>query len=126
MKTNNLKPCPLCGSTNINAINDTASPVKFCRVHCQDCGISWHTYIDGTFDRWNTRPIEDGLRAEIETRDKRIAELETEKECEMRVIKDGNAWCFVLPDFENLQVSSSFWMDEGVLDKIYKELRSVK
>lgn len=56
----------------------------------------------------------------------RIAELEAEKECEMRVFKDGNAWCFVLPDFQDLQVSSSVWMKEGVLDKIYKELRSVR
>ena len=55
-----------------------------------------------------------------------IDELETEKECEMRVFKDGNAWCFVLPDFQDLQVSSSVWMKEGVLDKIYKELRSVR
>ena len=56
----------------------------------------------------------------------RIAELEAEKECEMRVFKDGNAWCFVLPDFQDLQVSSSVWMKEGALDKIYKELRSVR
>ena len=55
-----------------------------------------------------------------------IDELEAEKECEMRVFKDGNAWCFVLPDFQDLQVSSSVWMKEGVLDKIYKELRSVR
>ncbi len=55
-----------------------------------------------------------------------IDELKAEKECEMRVFKDGNAWCFVLPDFQNLQVSSSVWMKEGVLDKIYKELRSVR
>jgi hypothetical protein len=48
------------------------------------------------------------------------------KENEMRVFKDGNAWCFVLPDFQDLQVSSSVWMKEGVLDKIYKELRSVR
>lgn len=68
--------------------------------------------------------------AELETaqRDLReyIDELKAEKECEMRVFKDGNAWCFVLPDFQNLQVSSSVWMKEGVLDKIYKELRSVR
>ena len=65
---------------------------------------------------------------EAEQRDLReyIDELEAEKECEMRVFKDGNAWCFVLPDFQDLQVSSSVWMKEGVLDKIYKELRSVR
>ena len=51
---------------------------------------------------------------------------EPPKECEMRVFKDGNAWCFVLPDFQDLQVSPSVWMKKGVLDKIYKELRSVR
>ena len=55
-----------------------------------------------------------------------IDELEAEKECEMRVFKDGDAWCFVLPDFQDLQVSPSVWMKKGVLDKIYKELRSVR
>ena len=70
---------------------------------------------------WQTR-IEDAKRELREY----IDELEAEKECEMRVFKDGNAWCFVLPDFQDLQVSSSVWMKEGVLDKIYKELRSVR
>ena len=76
------------------------------------------------------RGVEPDWQTRIETaqRDLReyIDELEAEKECEMRVFKDGNAWCFVLPDFQDLQVSSSVWMKEGVLDKIYKELRSVR
>ena len=75
----------------------------------------------GQLPDWQTR-IE---KAQRELREY-IDELETEKECEMRVFKDGNAWCFVLPDFQDLQVSSSVWMKEGVLDKIYKELRSVR
>jgi len=43
---------------------------------------------------------------------------------EMRVIKDGNAWCFVLPNFENLQVSPSVWTDDGDtdMDAIYQQL----
>jgi hypothetical protein len=46
---------------------------------------------------------------------------------EMRVIKDGNAWCYVLPDFENLQVSPSVWTDQGSteLDEIYNELMGI-
>ena len=75
----------------------------------------------GQLPDWQTR-ID---KAQRELREY-IDELETEKECEMRVFKDGNAWCFVLPDFQDLQVSSSVWMKEGVLDKIYKELRSVR
>ena len=43
---------------------------------------------------------------------------------EMRVIKDGANWCFVLPDFENLQVSPSVWTVDGDtnIDAIYEEL----
>jgi len=50
-----------------------------------------------------------------------------EEVIEMRVIKDGDAWMFVLPEFENLQVSKSFWGHEwdGDLDKIYEDLTRV-
>ena len=113
---NELKSCPFCGKEpHIDA--------NYHLFSCQnkDCIADATNYeaTMGFFEQWNTRPIEDALNA-------RIAELETEKECEMRVFKDGNAWCFVLPDFQDLQVSSSVWMKEGVLDKIYKELRSVR
>ena len=64
--------------------------------------------------------------AELEAAQRWIPVSEPPKECEMRVFKDGNAWCFVLPDFQDLQVSPSVWMKKGVLDKIYKELRSVR
>jgi len=64
--------------------------------------------------------------AELEAAQRWIPVSEPPKECEMRVYKDGNAWCFVLPDFQDLQVSPSVWRKKGVLDKIYKELRSVR
>jgi len=46
---------------------------------------------------------------------------------EMRVFKDGNAWAFVLPGFKDLQVSESFWIDEGsdmyhALEDVYETL----
>ena len=43
---------------------------------------------------------------------------------EMRVINDDSNWCFVLPDFENLQVSPSVWTDDGDtdIDAIYEQL----
>jgi len=49
---------------------------------------------------------------------------------EMKVMKDGDSWCFVLPDFENLQVSPSYWPAEHEgnidLDEIYKKLQEEK
>jgi len=44
---------------------------------------------------------------------------------EMIAIKDGDSWAFVLPSFENLQVSPSFWTDAGVslmLNLVYNDL----
>jgi len=48
----------------------------------------------------------------------------TQEKKEMSVFKDGDAWCFVLPSFENLQTSESVWLDEGDtnMDLIYDEL----
>lgn len=47
---------------------------------------------------------------------------------EMRVIRDGANWVFVLPDFENLQVSPQVWTDDGDtdIDAIYEQLISQK
>jgi len=48
---------------------------------------------------------------------------------EMKVIKDGNEWAFVLPDFVNLQESKACWTTDGditdTLDNMYKHLVSV-
>jgi hypothetical protein len=44
---------------------------------------------------------------------------------EMSVSKDGNAWCFTLPDFECLQTSPAVFVNEDMpikLDEIYEEL----
>ena len=51
----------------------------------------------------------------------------TQKTKEMRVFKDGDAWCFVLPSFDNLQISESVWLDEEDtnMDLIYDELKEV-
>lgn len=38
---------------------------------------------------------------------------------EFRAIKDGDQWCFVLPDFENLQVSESLWLPVYNVDMDY-------
>ena len=68
-----LKPCPFCGSSK-----STIEPVfgasfgtpRFC-VICSDCGADSQVDLglSGATECWNTRPIEDELRA-------RVAELE--------------------------------------------------
>jgi len=47
-------------------------------------------------------------------------------ECKVMILyKDGDSWAFVLPSFENLQISPSVWKkDEGMFfDSIYSELK---
>ena len=73
--TQGLKPCPFCGGTNISVCDSTTLRTVF----CHSCVI----YI--TIETWNTRPIEDALRAEVarlraalDIRSKAIATLRTE------------------------------------------------
>ena len=62
--------------------------------------------------------------------EKRIAELEQERrwihqDKTMIVKKDGDSWCFVLPDFINLQESEAKFMDSvlsSFIDRIYTNL----
>ena len=59
-----LKPCPFCGSKNLSY----EPKMIFC--HCNDCGSesggSGSIETGGYADNWNSRPLEDTLRAEIE------------------------------------------------------------
>jgi hypothetical protein len=57
---NELKPCPFCGGTNIC----TEKGINL--NYCDSCSA------EANIEHWNTRPIEDELRA-------RIAELEGER-----------------------------------------------
>jgi len=61
-----LKACPFCGSSNTTLdYYEISGPQELGTiVVCNDCGASAKSIVD-----WNTRPIEDALRA-------RIAELE--------------------------------------------------
>lgn len=70
-----LKPCPFCGQ-EIHPNNFGKDfPEKHLRgyyIECECCGFSFwqdHKRPNGQIGDWNTRPIEDELRA-------RIAELE--------------------------------------------------
>ena len=78
-----LKPCPFCGSVpDIEPIED-----------CEYINCSNLVCIDGiyclTTKQWNTRPIEDELRAEIARRDEIIARL---KEA-LPTFKRGHYYC---------------------------------
>ncbi len=65
---NALKPCPFCGGTKIC----TEKGINL--NYCDNCSA------ESNVEHWNTRPIEDALRA-------RIAELEEKQR--WRVVADG-------------------------------------
>ena len=68
-----LRPCPFCKSNNTTLdYYEISCPQELGTiVVCNDCGASAKSIVD-----WNTRPIEDELRAEIERLKVRIEELE--------------------------------------------------
>ena len=64
-----LKPCPFCGG-EARLVN-CGSPMVVCLHGC--CQI-----VDdkNSVEHWNTRPIEDELRAELASKDEQIEKLE--------------------------------------------------
>lgn len=53
--TQELKPCPFCGGTDVSVCDSTTTRTAKCR----SCVV----YI--AIEKWNSRPIEDALRAEV-------------------------------------------------------------
>ena len=64
-----LKACPFCGDSGIEN-----SSLYEGHVFCTNCGADMHV------DIWQSRPIEDGLRAELARRDEIIARLKEDAE----------------------------------------------
>lgn len=77
MSEQELKPCPCCENENdcdpqveifIEYINFCAEKVPLYYVECNSCQLRTDSnqLKQESIDNWNTRPIEDELRAEIE------------------------------------------------------------
>ena len=81
-----LKPCPFCGSGEVFYKHALS-----CEVECDNCGASMHS------GDWNTRPVEDELRAELARRDEIIARL---KEDAGRLAFHSAAWNSFDNEFE--------------------------
>lgn len=73
MSENELRPCPFCGEPADDRYN------RLAKCSNKQCLMNYWIEDDADFyirDDWNTRPIEDELRAEIERLKVRIEELE--------------------------------------------------
>ena len=70
-----LKPCPFCGSDNVDLVDVSETHEHQGYVVCRNnaCGAWPHNVeeIEAVINQWNSRPIED-------TQNKRIAALESE------------------------------------------------
>lgn len=67
--TDELKPCPFCGHADgldhWEKTEDWEADLMW--VSCSHCDMTISSNTGFGADTWNTRPIEDALRAEIET-----------------------------------------------------------
>jgi len=100
-----MKPCPFCGG--MPKVNDwTLKGITDKRCFCDNekCPV----YLSKTIaiDDWNTRPIEDELRA-------RIAELEAESERLSQLLHDEMSQLEIATDLGNKR-----W---AALNKIYED-----
>lgn len=63
-----LKPCPFCGCTAEEIYESPDWGFEINYHHCDDCPVSGHNdqyeTAEEAVEAWNTRPIEDALRAE--------------------------------------------------------------
>lgn len=68
----NRRACPFCGCDKITEDEGWG-------IYCEKCGygMEWDDFAtnDEIISRWNTRPLEDRLQAELDRSNRRIAEL---------------------------------------------------
>ncbi len=109
MKTN-LRPCPFCGKKRHLRFEPFEGSTDTGIVVCI-CGASYTTIEQGA--DWNTRRIEDGLRAEVE----RLKTILTEIRVLARRtgLKDG-AW-------QSVDMSKIAWLAECEVGELDKEMK---
>lgn len=73
-----LKPCPIPSCGGMGSYEETEDGDHY--VECVDCGYCGKSFMsfDAAVDWWNTRPIEDALRAEV-----------VELKCEAAMLKES-------------------------------------
>ena len=85
-----LKPCPIPSCGGMGSYEETEDGDHY--VECVDCGYCGKSFMsfDAAVDWWNTRPIEDALRAEATVERNRRQTFErhlAEREAEVAALK---------------------------------------
>jgi len=76
-----LKACPFCGSLSVREGCDTPD-AKWHYVECDDCHATSKADlgVSGAIENWNTRPLEDALRTELDACKSVLADAETQRD----------------------------------------------
>lgn len=65
MSERELRPCPFCEGSNLYVADSYQGDPLLYNITCKDCNVKWLSADLLSFsDAWNTRPLEDKLRAE--------------------------------------------------------------
>lgn len=76
-----LKPCPFCGGEPVRKWNHYPDGDDNWLIKCEPCNIiviSLHPFL--TIERWNTRPLEDAMRVELEAAKGHASGLEADRD----------------------------------------------
>ena len=79
--TEELKACTFCGSLSVREGCDTPD-AKWHYVECDDCHATSKADlgVSGAIENWNTRPLEDALRTELDACKSVLADAETQRD----------------------------------------------
>jgi len=112
-QSDNLRPCPFCGNKNPRVVHHFVNGIanlSHCFVRC-NCGRGKTTASrkeeHGAVDEWNTRPVEDALRAEIA----HLSELLHDEMSQLEIATDlGNKrWIALNEIYENAEKHNANW-----------------
>lgn len=116
-----LKSCPLCGSTNLQIHFRPLENRNY--VMCHSCHLQSRLapVESAAIKDWNTRPIEDALRAKLAAAEKLIAALEQRLKLDNE-IRERNKWDGCLPNYMEKEDAELY----AVLEKARVEWEALK
>jgi Lar family restriction alleviation protein len=94
-----LKPCPFCGSDDVEIALTRVWWHLWYFCECQDCGAEGHStiYKGSAIANWNMRSGQYELRARAEVAEARVAQLERELNCVRNYfrVRDDLVWVVI-------------------------------
>lgn len=114
-----LKPCPFCGCTKINEyaesvdVGDEYANIFNYIVECPDCQCSrGDSRTSDVIKRWNTRPAEDALKAEVERLKNKLALVKK------HIVDNRDALLFVLKSEHDRATYCEFAFCQSLIELI--------